>query len=153
LWRRGRRFDDFVEGDVFAHHWGRTVTEADNVLFSAATLAHNPLYFNSEYAASLGHPGIVVNPYLILCIVIGLSVEDLSERSTALLGLTDVAFRSPVYAGETLMARSTVVGARRSRSNPGRGIVTWRTEGLNQRGDVVVSFRRSNLFVAGGGDE
>jgi itaconyl-CoA hydratase len=156
LWRRGRAFDDFVEGDAFEHHWGRTVTETDNVLFSTATLAHNPLYFNAEYAASFGHRAIVVNPYLVLCVAIGLSVEDLSERSIAFLGLTDVAFLEPVYAGDTLTARSTVAGVRRSRSNPDRGVVTWRTEGLNQRGDVVVSFCRSNLFRVGdvhGGDE
>lgn len=151
VWERGRVFEDFQEGDVFEHHWGRTVTEADSVLFSTATLAHNPLYFNAEHAKALDHPGIVANPYLVLCVAIGLSVEDLSERSHALLGLADVAFLAPVYIGDTLIARSTVASVRRSRSNPDHGIVTWRTEASNQRGETVVSFFRSNLFRVGGG--
>ncbi len=149
LWTRGRDFADFAEGEVLHHHWGRTVTEADAVLFATATLAHNPLYWDRTAAAAAGHADLVASPYLVLCIVIGLSVEDLSERSEAFLGLARVAFVCPVHVGDTLTARSTVVERRRSRTNPGRGIVTWDTEGHNQDGRLVVTLRRTNLFAAG----
>ena len=145
-WLRARSYAQFRVGDVFRHHWGRTMTEADAVLFSTATLAFNPRYLNVEVARGEGHPGLVVNPYLVLAVVIGLSVEDLSERSEAFLGLEDVRFLEPVHPGDTLTAESTVTAMRRSRSNPSRGIVSWRTEGRNQHAAVVVALTRSNLF-------
>jgi acyl dehydratase len=144
LWPKGRSYDDFEVGQTFEHHWGRTITEADNVLFSTATLAYNPLYLNAEHARADGHPGAVVNPMLVFTTVFGLSVEDLSEGGGPFLGVEALTFHRPVYAGDTLNARSEVVDKRESASRPNAGIVTWWTEGL--RGDeVVIDYRRSNL--------
>ena len=69
---------------------------------------------------------------LVLCIVVGLSVEDLSEIGGPFLGINDLTFHRAVHPGDTLRARSTVVEARASQSRPATGIVTWHTEGLNQ---------------------
>jgi len=65
LMLKGHSFEDFKEGQVFEHHWGRTINAGDNSLFTSATLAHCPLYFNAEYARAHGHPDVVVNPLLI----------------------------------------------------------------------------------------
>jgi itaconyl-CoA hydratase len=148
---RGHTFEDFEVGRVFEHHWGRTITEADTVLFSTLTLSYNPLYFNAEHARRCGHPAIVVNPMLVFTTVLGLSVEDLSEAGGPFLGVDELAFHEPVHPGDTLSARSEVVAARPSESRPGTGIVTWRTEGRNQRDELVVDFRRSNLVFMRGG--
>jgi itaconyl-CoA hydratase len=145
-WRRGRRFSEFAVGDAFRHHWGRTLGEADALLFATQTLATNPLYLNAEAARGAGHPALVVDPFLVLAVVIGLSVEDLSERSEAFLGMDAVEFLEPVYPGDTLTAASVVQAVRESRSRPGCGIVSWTTEGRNQRGRTVVRLSRSNLF-------
>ena len=142
---RGNFYEDFAPGRVFAHHWSRTIHPADNILFTTATLHHNPLYFSAEHAKADGHPGIVVNPMLAFAIVFGLSVEDLSERGGAFLGLDDLVFHAPIYPGDTLTARSTVVGRRESKSDPAFGIATWHTEGFNQHGVKVLEYRRSNL--------
>lgn len=150
--RKGRSLDEFALGRCFEHHWGRTLTEADNTLFTTATLAYNPLYFNAEYARSEGHPGVVVNPMLVLCTVVGLSVEDLSEAGGPFLGIDELTFHRPVYPGDTLTASSTVVGLRESESRPGFGVVTWHTEGRNQRGELVVDYKRSNLVGKRSGD-
>jgi itaconyl-CoA hydratase len=150
--RKGRSLDEFAVGRCFEHHWGRTLSEADNTLFTAATLAYNPLYFNAEYARSEGHPCAVVNPMLVLCTVVGLSVEDLSEAGGPFLGVDEVTFHKPVYPGDTLTASSTVVAVRESQSRPAFGIVTWHTEGRNQRGDIVVDYKRSNLVAKKRGD-
>ena len=115
------------------------------------TLAYNPLYFNAEHARRCGHPAIVVNPMLVFTTVLGLSVEDLSEAGGPFLGVDELAFHEPVHPGDTLSARSEVVAARPSESRPGTGIVTWRTEGRNQRDELVVDFRRSNLVFMRGG--
>jgi acyl dehydratase len=147
---KGRQFEDFHDGQVFEHHWGRTINDGDNALFTTLALRHTPLYFNAEYARAHGHPGVVVDPLLVLCTVVGLSVEDLSEGGGPFLGVDDVEFARPVYPGDTVTARSTVLSKRDSESRPQFGIVTWRTEGRNQRGEVVVSYRRSNLVVKRG---
>ena len=145
--RKGRSLEEFEAGRAFEHHWGRTLTEADNTLFTTITLSYNPLYFNAEYARSEGHPCAVVNPMLVLCMVVGLSVEDLSEAGGPFLGIDDLTFHQPVYPGDTLSARSTVVSVRESQTRAGFGIVTWHTEGRNQRDELVVDYERSNLVT------
>lgn len=143
---KGRYYEDFVVGQVFHHHWGRTINEGDNSLFTTLTLSFNPLYFNAEYARAHGYPTVVVNPMLVFLVVFGLTVEDLSEGGGLFLGVDGLKFHRPVYPGDTLTARSTVVETRPSTSRPGSGVVTWHTVGFNQRGEVVVEFRRTNLI-------
>jgi acyl dehydratase len=142
---KGNQFEDFAEGQVFEHHWGRTLTESDGTLFSTLALRFTPLYFNREYARAHDHPDLVIDPLLALCTVVGLSVEDLSEAGGPFLGIDQIVFHLPVYPGDTLTARSTVVSARTSAKRPRFGIVTWRTEGLNQDEEVVLSYERTNL--------
>jgi acyl dehydratase len=144
---KGNLFEDFSVGQVLAHHWGRTITEADNVLFSTAMCTWSPLYLNTEYARALGHRSVVVNPMLLLCTVVGLSVEDLSEIGGPFLGIEDCTFHRPVHPGDTVSASSTVTEVRESGSRPGAGIVTWYTEAHNQRGELVVDYHRTNLVA------
>ncbi|MGM0583894.1 MAG: MaoC family dehydratase [Pseudomonadota bacterium] len=144
-WPRGNRFEDFAEGRDFAHHWGRTVTEADNTLFSILTLNYNPQYTNSEVARANGHPQTPVNPLLVFNTVFGLSVEDLSEGGGPFLGVNDCEHLAPVYPGDTLRAESRVISARASEKRPEFGIVTWATRGFNQRDEEVIRFQRTNL--------
>jgi itaconyl-CoA hydratase len=82
---------------------------------------------------------------LVFAIVFGLSVEDLSERGGAFLGVDDLSYGEPVHVGDTLTARSTVKALRESKSDSNYGIATWLTEGSNQRGEQVIVFTRSNL--------
>ncbi len=147
LIRHGNQFQDFEQGQTWVHHWGRTITEADNVTFSSATCHWNPLYINSEYARALGHPGMVVNPMLVLCTAVGMSVEDLSEAGGPFLGVEDCRFLAPVYPGDTITAHSEVLEKRESTSRPTSGIVTWQTTVANQRGEVVLTYRRTNLVA------
>jgi itaconyl-CoA hydratase len=147
---KGHQYEDFRAGQVFDHHWGRTITAGDNALFSTATCNWNPMYLNAEFAKAHGHRDVVVNPMLVLCTVVGLSVEDLSEGGGPFLGVTDCQFRRPVHPGDTLRARSTVVEMRESTSRPETGIVTWHTEGHNQRDQLVIDFRRTNLVARRG---
>jgi itaconyl-CoA hydratase len=148
---KGHAFEDFHAGQVFEHHWGRTLGAGDNAIFTSVTLAFTPLYLNAEYARAHGHPDVVVHPLLVLCTAVGLSVEDLSEAGGPFLGVNAVRFARPVYPGDTVTARSTVVSARESESRRGFGIVTWRTEAQNQRGEVVLGFERTNLVAKRGG--
>lgn len=147
---KGNKFEDFAVGQLLVHHWGRTITAGDNAVFSTATCNWNPMHLNAEYARAHGHPDVVVNPMLVLCTVVGLSVEDLSEAGGPFLGVEDCTFHRPVHPGDTITARSTVVETRQSQSRPNVGIVTWHTEGHNQRGELVVDYIRTNLVAKRG---
>lgn len=145
--RKGNKFQDFSEDQAFDHHWGRTITDGDNALFTTSMCNWNPMHTNAEFAKAHGHPDVVVNPMLVLCTVVGLSVEDLSEVGGPFLGMEDVTFHREVYPGDTLIASSKVVSTRESDSRPNVGIVTWHTEGRNQRGELVVDYQRTNLVA------
>ncbi len=144
---RGNKFEDFQVGQVFRHHWGRTITEADALNFATITCAYNPMYLNAEFSLAHGNKALVVSPMLVLCTVVGLSVEDLSEAGGPFLGVEDCVFTQHVYPGDTLTATSTVLSARQSSSRPSTGIVTWRTEAQNQRDEPVLSYTRTNLVA------
>ena len=145
LWPKGRLYEDFEVGQEFVHHWGRTITEGDAILFTTLTMSFNPLYFNRAYAKAHGHRDIVVNPHLVFNVVLGLSVQDLSEIGGPFLGVYDLAYDRPVYPGTTITARSVTTEARVSGSDARNGIVTWATEGFDEAGKRVVGYRRSNL--------
>ena len=140
---RGRFLEDFAVGDVYRSRLGRTISEADNTWFTCLTMNTNQMHFNREYAArtEFGEPLVVST--LTLAVVLGLSVADTSENAVANLGWGDIKLPSPVFAGDTLWAESEVTGVRESRSRPSCGIVSVRTRGLNQRGEVVIEFTRS----------
>jgi itaconyl-CoA hydratase len=144
---KGNKFEDFAVGRRFAHHWGRTVTDADNVVFSTALCNWNPMHLNAEYAKAHGYKDVVVNPMLVLCIAVGMSVEDLSEAGGPFLGVDDCAFRIAVHPGDTIRAVSEVLDVRTSDSRPSDGIVTWKTDVYNQRDELVADFRRTNLVA------
>ena len=143
---RGRFLEDFTVGDVYRSRLGRTVTETDNTWFTLLTMNTNQMHFNSVYAArtEFGKPLVVST--LTLAIVVGLSVTDTSENAVANLGWDDISLPHPVYAGDTLWAESEVLELRESRSRPNCGIVSIRTRGLNQEGEVVIEFTRTFMI-------
>ncbi len=145
LAEKGHKFEDFTPGQAFEHHWGRTITDGDNTWFSTQTLSFNPLYFNEVYARAAGHPKMVVNPLLVFNATFGMSVEDLSEGGGLFLGVDECEFLADVHVGDTLIARSTVIEKRLSKSNKTSGIVTWLTAGYNQHDDKVIEFKRTNF--------
>lgn len=142
---KGNKFEDFEEGQVFNHHWGRTITDGDNTWFSTQTLSFNPLYFNEVYAREMGHEKMVVNPLLVFNTAFGLSVEDLSEGGGLFLGVDECEFIQDVHVGDTITAQSTVLRKRISKSNRSAGIVTWLTCGFNQKDEKVIEFKRTNF--------
>jgi acyl dehydratase len=142
----GRYFDDFVEGDVYEHRPGKTVTEYDNHMFTLLTMNTHPMHFDAEFAkASEFGKNLVVSPYT-LALVIGMSVTDVSQKAIANLGMDEVKFTAPVFAGDTIYAESEVLGKRESKSRPTQGIVSVLTRAFNQKGEQVVTFKRNMLI-------
>jgi itaconyl-CoA hydratase len=140
---RGRYFEDFEIGDVYRHRLGRTISEADNTWFTLLTLNTNQMHFNAEYAAHSEFGKLLVNSGFTIGLVLGMSVSDLSENAIANLQMDDVKLGHPVFVGDTLWAESKVISKRETKSRPFAGIVSVRTRGLNQHGDVCVAYKRS----------
>jgi itaconyl-CoA hydratase len=137
-----RSYDELEVGAVFRSRFGRTVLEADNVWFTLLTLNTNPIHFDAEYAAGTEWGRPLVDSTFTLALVTGLSVTDVSERAVN-LGWREVRLPAPVFAGDTIRAETEVLDKRESKSRPGRGIVTVRTRGRNQRDEVVIEFQRT----------
>jgi acyl dehydratase len=145
---RGRFLEDFEVGQRFRSRFGRTVTETDNVWFTALTHNTNPVHFDDEFAAATRFGQRLVNSCFTLSLVVGLSVPDTSENATANLEWHTVRLPNPVFHGDTIWAESEVLATRRSASRPTVGIVEIRTRGINQRTEVVCEYRRSFMIYS-----
>lgn len=146
----GRFFEDFEVGDVYLHPLGRTLTQNDNIWFTLMTQNTAPLHFDQHYAAQTEFKRPLINSCLTLSLVTGQSVTDISQNVFANLGWDEVRLPNPVFEGDTVYSRSEVLEMRASRSRPDVGVVTVRTEGHNQDGVLVISFRRTLLVYRWG---
>ncbi len=142
----GRFFEEFAVGDVYEHRPGRTITENDNIWFSLLTMNQHPAHCDAHFAAKteFGKP-LVASP-LTVAIMTGQSVSDVSQKAVANLGWKEIKLLKPVFAGDTLYSESEVLEKRESEKRPTQGIVTIKTIGKNQTGDVVCEFTRVMLI-------
>jgi acyl dehydratase len=145
----GLYFEELRVGQLFRHAIRRTVTEADNVFFSALT--HNPaaLHLDEEYCRTQTEFGQrVVNSAFTLGLMVGISVGDTTLGTTvANLGWDEVRFPKPLFHGDTVRVESEVVATRDSQSRPTNGIVTFEHRAYNQHDVLVASCKRSALML------
>lgn len=142
-----RFFDEWQLGDRIEHALRRTVTETDNLLFTALTHNTQPLHLDAEAARASEFGQILVNGTYTFSLMIGVTVADTTAGSlVANLGYDKLVMPKPVFLGDTLRASSEVVDLRLSKSRPGQGIVTWRHQMHNQRDELVCECLRSALL-------
>ena len=145
----GLYFEEFHVGQVFHHAIRRTITEADNVFFTALT--HNPaaIHLDEEYCREHSEFGTrVVNSALTLGLMVGISVGDTTLGTTvANLGWDEVRFPRPLFHGDTLHVDSEVVDLRDSKSRPQNGIVVFQHRAFNQRNELVGVCKRTALML------
>jgi itaconyl-CoA hydratase len=139
----GRYFEDFEVGDLYRHPLGRTITAADNAWFTLLTMNTNQMHFNDHYAERSTFGRQLVNSGLTVAMVLGQSVLDVSQHAMANLSWDKIELPHPLFVGDTIYAESRVVAKRESSSRPYAGIVTVQTRGMNQDGDVVITYKRS----------
>ncbi len=145
----GKTYDQLAVGQVIRHTLGRTLTEMDNVLFSALTMNPQPLHLNEDYAARTEFGQRIVNGIFTLGLAVGLTVADLTEGTLiANLGYDAVKHPRPMFHGDTLYIETEVLDKRPSKSRPGQGLVRFKHTGRNQHGDVVIEFERTALMRA-----
>ncbi len=143
----GLWFEDLTEGLVVEHAIRRTVTEADNVLFTTMTMNPAAPHLDAEYAAATEFGKPLVNSMFTAALVVGISVPELTLGTiVAQLGMDGVVFPAPVFTGDTIRVESEVVEARASRSRPDAGIVVFEHRASNQRDELVCRMRRTGMM-------
>lgn len=143
----GLYFDEFTVGQVIDHPIRRTVTEADNVIFT--TMTHNPaaLHLDAEYMKSTEFGRPLINSCLTLGLMVGISVNDTTHgTAVANLGWDDVRFPRPLFPGDTLRIETEVAELRDSNSRPANGIAVFIHRAFNQHDELVGECRRSALM-------
>ena len=143
----GRYFEEFNVGDVYKHWPGRTITEADDMLFCMLTMNHHPLHIDANYAKDSQYGRQVVVGNLVVDIAMGQSVPDVSGRALANLGFEKIEFLAPTFHGDTIYSESEVLDKKESSSRPDRGIISVETRANNQRGELVMRFRRTVMIA------
>lgn len=143
----GRYFEQLNPGDVIRHATTRTITEMDNVLFSALTMNPQPMHIDEEFAKKSIYGTRIVNSCFTLGLLLGFSVPDLTLGTTiAVIAMEQVVFPKPVFHGDTLRAESSVLEKRDSKSRPDAGIVIFEHRAYNQADELVASLRRVALM-------
>jgi acyl dehydratase len=143
----GLWFEQLPEGLLVKHQVTRTVTEADNVLFSCLTMNPQPLHLDAEFARATEFGERLVNSLFTLGLLVGMTVPELTLGTTvANLGFERVEFPRPVRHGDTLSAESEVIAARPSRSRADAGVVTFEHRARNQEDEIVAVCRRAALM-------
>ena len=144
----GLYFEEFSVGQKFEHGIRRTITEADNVLFS--TMTHNPapLHLDAEYMKGTEFGKPIINSTLTLAFMIGISVGDTTVGTTvANLGMDEVRFPKPLFHGDTIHIETEVLEVRESKSRPDNGIVIFAHRAFNQNDELVGECKRSALML------
>lgn len=145
--QRGLWFEEFETDVVYKHSPGRTLTEADNVLFTTLTMNPQPLHLDRAWSETTEFGEPLMNSMHTLATLVGLSVSQLTMNTiVANLGFDEVAFPAPVRHGDTIYAESRVLEKRESKSRPNQGIVKLEHIARNQNGDVVAKAVRSVLM-------
>jgi acyl dehydratase len=144
----GKYYEDLDVGTMFQHSLGRTITEMDNVLFTALTMNTQPLHLNEDFARKTQFGQRLVNGIFTLGLAVGITVPDLTEGTlVANLGYESVKHPHPMFHGDTLYVETEVLSKRESKSKPDQGIVHFRHIGRNQAGTIVIEFERTALML------
>lgn len=143
----GLYFEEFSVGQIFEHPIRRTITEADNVFFSALTHNSAPLHIDAEYMKNSEFGQVIVNSCLTLGLMVGISVNDTTVGTTvANLGWDEVRFPRPLFHGDTIHIQTEVLELRASKSRPDNGIVIFAHRAFNQNDELVGQCKRSALM-------
>jgi len=146
--QRGLWLDEMEVGATYKHAPGRTITEADNTLFTAVSMNTQALHLDAAWSATEPFGERLVNSMFTLATLIGLSVSQLTQGTTVgNLGFSEVSFPAPMFHGDTLYAETTILDKRNSKSRPGQGIVTFEHRGYNQDSKLVAkAVRQAMMF-------
>lgn len=144
--KMGCYFDDFEIGEEIIHCQSKTIFESDNNLFCMLTMNHHPVHLNEDYSKKEQHGRILIPGTLVFCLVVHMTVMDISGKAIANLEYEKIEHLKPSFINDTLYSKSTILDKFPSQSKKDRGIIYVETVGINQREEEVIRFRRKVLI-------
>jgi acyl dehydratase len=146
---RGLTYEEWEVGAVYETR-GRTITEADVVIFAGLSGDYNPIHTDAEVAKATPFGERIVHGMLTVAISTGLANQTgLMEGTTVALLEQNIKYKAPVKFGDTVHLRMEVT-EKRETSKPDRGIVKLAAQMLNQRNEVVVEMIWTQMMVRQG---
>jgi len=142
-------FEDFALESVNTSRT-RTVTETDIVNFAGISGDFVELHMSETYAAQGPFGRRIAHGMLVFSIACGLGVQmnQVQETVIAFYGVDRLRFTGPVFIGDTIHVVSKVIS--KQVKEPGRGLVTFETSVLNQRGELVLIYSDKILLKTRG---
>src|SRR5437764_8895756 len=116
-------FDDLEIGQEWTSG-GRTITESDIVSFAGFSGDFNPIHIDHEFAKTTPFRRPIAHGLLVFSIGSGLGVNSPPMRTLAVMEIREWHFRGPIFIGDTVRVRSTIM-AKETRSRGRRGVITW----------------------------
>jgi acyl dehydratase len=128
-------FDDIEIGSVYESA-ARTVTESDIVTFAGFSGDYNPIHIDHEFAKTTPFRKPIAHGFAVFSIASGLSIHAPLTKTVALIGVREWTFANPVFIGDTIHVRSTVL-EKHIKGIGKRGEIVWKREIINQHGKIV----------------
>ena len=144
--KMGRYYEEFEVGQEIVHFQSKTIFESDNNLFCLLTMNHHPVHINSDYCKNQQHGQILVPGTLVFCLVVHMTVTDISGKAIANLNYESINHLAPTYINDTVYSKTVILDKKESKSKNDRGIIYVETTGYNQNGIEVIKFRRNVLI-------
>lgn len=141
----GKYFDELSIGEESISQ-GRTITEADVVMFCSLCWLQNPLFVDEDFARKTSFGGRVVPAPLTVSYAIGLGDYLYSGTAAAVLNWNNIRFTRALKAGDTIHLKTLVTDKQSSSAHLDKGVVILKHEVVNQRGEVVCTFERTLLL-------
>lgn len=142
----GFYWNDLKVGEQF-RTLNRTITEADIVQFIGVTGMVETLFTDLSFAESHGAiKGRVSPAALVYTIIEGLLCQATMQTTGLALLEVEKKVLAPVFAGDTVHAEVEVTGIRGT-SKGNRGVVTTQNNVLNQKGEMVITYRAVRMMA------
>jgi acyl dehydratase len=149
--REDRYLEDYEAGTVYAFAEKIAVSEADIIRFARE---FDPQYFHldPEAAKSSIYKGLIASGGHTIALAFRLYVRNFlpGKASLGSPGVDEVRWFKPLHPGDVLRVRVTIRSVKPSRSKHDRGTVTSLVETINQKDEVIMSYKAMNIMVKRG---
>ncbi|GLS32111.1 Acyl dehydratase [Mesorhizobium albiziae] len=141
-------FEDFIEGGSIA--LGSKLVTAEEIVEFAGEFDAQPMHLDEEAGRASILGGLSASGWHTCSMFMRLMCDGflLDSTSQGSPGLDYVRWKKPVLAGDTLTGKSTVLAKRMSKSKPGLGFITVKSELSNQRGETVLELENTGMFLS-----
>ncbi|TMJ36515.1 MAG: MaoC family dehydratase [Alphaproteobacteria bacterium] len=139
-------FEDFSVGE--SRDLGTYAVTAEEIKSFAREFDPQFFHLDDDRAKASVLGGLSASGWHTCGIVMRLMVDGYLGRTAGMgsPGLDEVRWLKPVYAGETLLGRMTVLAKRKSKSRPEMGLVTMKWEARSATGETKIDMTGVNLI-------